>query len=161
MCLRSTKPRLLGRCCVCPVWTKVRKYKELLKVQVLYRKKPERKRKNLIHLGVPKGKACACSRTRKGGWAIAQSPILTTTITLERLGKRGYECMNDYYEKVSPMFNEPLYLDKVGTQWCERLSLPCSAWWGRLLDYGLVSFGCHWSNFECHSESDMVANFFI
>ena len=27
----------------------------------------------------------AWSRTRKGGWAIAQSPILTTTITLERL----------------------------------------------------------------------------
>ena len=58
---------------------------------------------------VPKGKAYACSRTRKGGWAIAQSPILTTTITLERLGKRGCACMNDYYEKVSPMFNEPLY----------------------------------------------------
>jgi len=78
-------------------------------------KKPERKRKNLIRLGVPKGKAYAFSRTRKGGWAIAQSPILTTTITLERLGKRGYECMNDYYEKVSPMFNEPLYTRTVRT----------------------------------------------
>jgi len=82
----------------------------------LYWKKPARKRKNLIRLGIPKGKAYACSRTRKGGWAIAQSPILTTTITLERLGKRGYECMNDYYEKVSLMFNEPLYPDKVGIQ---------------------------------------------
>jgi len=82
----------------------------------------------------PKRKAYTCSRTRKGGWAIAQSPILTTTITLERLGKRGCACMNDDYEKVSPMFNEPLYPDKVGTQWCERLSLPCFAWWGRLLD---------------------------
>ena len=40
-----------------------------------------------------------------------------------------------YYEKVSPMFKEPLYPDKIGTQWCERLSLPCFAWWGRLLDY--------------------------
>jgi len=89
----------------------------------------------LIRLGVPKRKVYACSRTRKGGWAIAQSPILTTTITLERLGKRGCACMNDYYEKVSPMFNEPLYPDKIGTQWCERLSLPCFAWWGRLLDY--------------------------
>jgi|GEM_PF-1842588 len=83
----------------------------------------------------PKRKAYTCSRTRKGGWAIAQSPILTTIITLERLGKRGYACMIDYYEKVSPMFNEPLYPDKIGTQWCERLSLPCFAWWGRLLDY--------------------------
>jgi len=79
----------------------------------LWEKKPERKRKNLICLGVPKGKAYAFSRMRKGGWAIAQSPILTTTITLERLGKRGYECMNDYYEKVSPMFNEPLYTRTV------------------------------------------------
>ena len=85
--------------------------------------------------GSPKRKAYAFSRTRKGGWAIAQSPILTTTLTLERLGKRGYVCMNDYYEKVSPMFNEPLYPDKIVTQWCERLSLPCFAWWGRLLDY--------------------------
>jgi len=76
----------------------------------------------------------------KGGWAIAQSPILTTTITLERLEKRGYACMNDYYEKVSPMFNEPLYPDKIGTQWCDILSLPCSAWWGRLLDWWQFSF---------------------
>jgi RNA-directed DNA polymerase len=72
-------------------------------------KKPERKRKNLIRLGVPYGKAYAFSRTRKGGWAIAQSPILTTTITLERLRKRGYESLEVYYQKVSPMFNEPLY----------------------------------------------------
>jgi hypothetical protein len=72
-------------------------------------KKPERKRKNLIRLGVQKGKAYAFSRTRKGGWAIEQSPILTTTITLERLCKRGYESLESYYQKVSPMFNEPLY----------------------------------------------------
>ncbi|MFN8777298.1 MAG: group II intron reverse transcriptase/maturase, partial [Flavobacteriales bacterium] len=52
-------------------------------------KKPERKRKNLIRLGVDYHHAYAWSRTRKGGWAIAQSPILTTTITLERLAKRG------------------------------------------------------------------------
>jgi len=35
-------------------------------------KKPERKRKNLIRLGVEPDKAYAYSRTRKGGWAIAQ-----------------------------------------------------------------------------------------
>jgi hypothetical protein len=46
--------------------------------------------------------ARAWSRTRKGGWAIAQSPILTTTITLERLAKRGYESLLDYYLKVRP-----------------------------------------------------------
>jgi hypothetical protein len=42
-----------------------------------------------------------------GGWAVAQSPILGTTITLERLRKRGYEAMLDYYSKVSPQLNEP------------------------------------------------------
>ena len=73
-------------------------------------KKPERKRKNLMRLGVPYGKAYAFSRTRKGGWAIAQSPILSTTITLDRLCKRGYESLESYYQKVSPMFNEPLYI---------------------------------------------------
>jgi hypothetical protein len=30
--------------------------------------------------------------------------------TLERLKKRGYEPMLDYYPKVSPQLNEPLYL---------------------------------------------------
>jgi RNA-directed DNA polymerase len=66
-------------------------------------KKPERKRKNLMRLGVDYHHAYAWSRTRKGGWAIAQSPILTTTITLERLAQRGYESMLDYYLKVRPV----------------------------------------------------------
>ena len=65
-------------------------------------KKPERKRKNLMRLGVDYHHAFAWSRTRKGGWAIAQSPILTTTITLDRLAKRGYESLLDYYLKVRP-----------------------------------------------------------
>ena len=78
-------------------------------------KKPERKRKNLIRLGVEKGKAYAFSRTRLGGWRVAQSPILTTTITLNRLEKKGYESMLDYYLKVSPQLNEPLYTRSVRT----------------------------------------------
>lgn len=72
-------------------------------------KKPERKRKNLIRLGIPKGQAYAWSRTRMGGWEIALSPILRTTITLSRLRRKGYETLLSYYEKVSPQFNEPLY----------------------------------------------------
>ncbi len=63
-------------------------------------KKPERKRKNLIRLGVDPEHAYAYSRTRKGGWAIAQSPILTTTITLNRLRAKGYFAMLDYYTKI-------------------------------------------------------------
>jgi len=76
-------------------------------------KKPERKRKNLIRLGIHNGQAYAWSRTRMGGWAVAQSPILVTTITIERLVRRGYESMVSYYEKVSPQFHEPLYTRPV------------------------------------------------
>ncbi|WP_255452632.1 group II intron maturase-specific domain-containing protein [Aquimarina sp. RZ0] len=63
-------------------------------------KKLERKRKNLIRLGVDQGKAYAWSRTRMGGWAVAQSPIMKTTITVQRLKRRGYESMLEYYLKV-------------------------------------------------------------
>jgi len=65
-------------------------------------KKPERKRKNLIRLGVDQDHAYAWSRTRKGGWAVAQSPILNTTITLSRLRRKGYESMLSYYLKSQP-----------------------------------------------------------
>lgn len=78
-------------------------------------KKPERKRKNLIRLGVDSEHAYQWSRTRMGGWATAQSPILVTTITLERLRKRGYEALLTYYEKVAPHLNEPLYTRTVRT----------------------------------------------
>jgi len=73
-------------------------------------KKPERKRKNLIRLGVNPEKAYAFSRTRKGGWAVAQSPILGTTVTVERLTKRGYESLTTHYLKVSPHYKSyPLF----------------------------------------------------
>ncbi len=78
-------------------------------------KKPERKRKNLIRLGVDQAHAYQWSRTRKGGWAVAQSPILVTTITLERLRKRGYESLLELYEKIAPHLNEPLYTRPVRT----------------------------------------------
>jgi len=80
-------------------------------------KKQNRRRKNLILLGVPYKQAQGWSRTRMGGWAVAQSPILVTTITLSRLARRGYESMLGYYLKSFPeknrnvplLFNEPPY----------------------------------------------------
>jgi hypothetical protein len=78
-------------------------------------KKPERKRKNLIRLGVDLEHAYAWSRTRIGGWAVAQSPILLTTITLKRLIKQGYQSMLEYYLKVSPSAIEPPYTRPVRT----------------------------------------------
>ena len=70
-------------------------------------KKPERKRKNLIRLGVDQDHAYAWSRTRKGGWAIAQSPVLGTTITLKRLKKRGYLSLTELYIQLNPSLCEP------------------------------------------------------
>ena len=64
-------------------------------------KKPERKRKNLIRLGVDQTHAYAWSRTRMGGWAVAQSPILGTTITLSRLKQRGYLAMLELYKRCT------------------------------------------------------------
>jgi RNA-directed DNA polymerase len=50
-----------------------------------------------------------------GGWAIAQSPILGTTITVDRLKSRGYFSMLDIYMLISPQLNEPLYTRPVRT----------------------------------------------
>jgi group II intron reverse transcriptase/maturase len=63
-------------------------------------KKPERKRKNLIRLGVQPDMAYAWSRSRMGGWRIAQSPILGTTVTVNRLKARGYLSMVGYYQQI-------------------------------------------------------------
>ena len=87
------------------IYTKLKKVDEWLRNRLRYCiwhdwKKPERKRKNLIRLGIKQGQAYAWSRTRMGGWAVAQSPILQTTITEKRLKRRGYRSMLDYYHKV-------------------------------------------------------------
>jgi hypothetical protein len=66
-----------------------------------------------MRLGVNGKLAYLWSKSNMGGWAVAQSPILVTTITLERLKKRGYETLLDYYEKVSILLNEPLYTRPV------------------------------------------------
>lgn len=72
-------------------------------------KKPDRKRKNLMRLGVDSGLAYAWSRSRMGGWAIAQSPILGSTITLLRLRKRSYVSLLDVYFNLNPSLYEPPY----------------------------------------------------
>ncbi len=87
------------------MYSKLKKLDEWLRNRLRYCiwhdwKKPDRKRKNLIRLGVEQGLAYAWSRTRMGGWAVAQSPILGTTITLSRLRRKGYKSMVDYYLKV-------------------------------------------------------------
>lgn len=83
---------------------KLKKVDEWLRNRIRYCiwhdwKKPDRRKKNLIRLGVAKGMAYAWSRTRMGGWAVAQSPILGTTITVKRLKRRGYLSLTAYYDR--------------------------------------------------------------
>jgi group II intron reverse transcriptase/maturase len=63
-------------------------------------KKPDKKMRSLIRLGIEPGEAYAFSRTRLGGWRVACSPILGTTITLNRLKQRGYVSFEEYYNKI-------------------------------------------------------------
>ncbi len=86
------------------IQTKLKKLEEWLRNRLRYCiwhhwKKPDRKRKNLIRLGIKPGMAYAWSRTRMGGWAVALSPILRTTITIKRLKMRGYVSLVEYYKK--------------------------------------------------------------
>lgn len=60
-------------------------------------KKPKRRVKNLIRLGVQPEMAWQWGHSRMGGWAVSCSPILGTTITLARLMHRGYISFLDYY----------------------------------------------------------------
>ena len=64
-------------------------------------KKPNRKMKNLMRLGVNPNMAYAWSRTRMGGWAVACSPILGTTITQRRLETRGFISPLSYFLEVT------------------------------------------------------------
>jgi len=76
-------------------------------------KKPNRRMRAYRQMGVKEGIAYAWSRSRKGGWAIAQSPIMRTTITLERLKRAGYISFSGTYQSVSPIFENRLI--PVGT----------------------------------------------
>jgi group II intron reverse transcriptase/maturase len=55
--------------------------------------------RNLIKLGIAKYKAWEFANTRKSYWHTANSPILNTSITKERLKQAGYIFLTDYYRK--------------------------------------------------------------
>lgn len=58
------------------------------------------KQANLSKLGIPKSKAWEYANTRKGYWHTANSFILSTSITNERLRKAGYLFLEDCYLKA-------------------------------------------------------------
>jgi hypothetical protein len=52
---------------------------------------------NLIKLGIASSKAWEFANTRKGYWRIANSYILSTSVTYERLKLAGYPHLTDCY----------------------------------------------------------------
>lgn len=69
-------------------------------------KKPNKRMRSFIRLGVPKGQAYAWSRSRMGGWAIAQSPMMRTTVTIKRLQLKGYVSFSHQLSKVRRVMPE-------------------------------------------------------
>ncbi|MEM1216197.1 MAG: group II intron reverse transcriptase/maturase [Bacteroidota bacterium] len=63
-------------------------------------KRPKRRLRAFRQLGVSESWARRFAYSQKGGWAIACSPIMRTTITEERLRKRGYIPFLEYFLRV-------------------------------------------------------------
>jgi group II intron reverse transcriptase/maturase len=59
---------------------------------------------NLQKLGLSRQKAWEYANTRKGYWRTANSWILSTTITNDRLKRAGYISFTDYFKKVAPAY---------------------------------------------------------
>jgi len=57
--------------------------------------------RNLGRLGIRKSTAYMWANTRKGYWHIANSHILSITITSDRLRRSGFVFLSDYYNKVT------------------------------------------------------------
>jgi group II intron reverse transcriptase/maturase len=63
-------------------------------------KRPKRRLRAFLQLGVEPSWARRFAYSRMGGWAIACSPIMGTTVTEERLRLKGYIPFLEYYLKV-------------------------------------------------------------
>ena len=87
------------------MWAKLRDLDSWIKSRIRYYiwkkwKKPNRRMRAYIQLGRNKEDAYAWSRSRLGGWRISLSPIMTTTVTNERLEQRGYLSILKMFEKL-------------------------------------------------------------
>jgi hypothetical protein len=63
-------------------------------------KKVKTRFKNLQKLGLDKQKAWEFANTRKGYWRTSNSPILSTTITNQRLEAKGFKSLVNRYQVV-------------------------------------------------------------
>jgi len=66
-------------------------------------KKPDRRMRAYIQMGINQNIAYQWSRSRMGGWAVAQSPMMRTTVTLQRLVRIGYQSFSELNASVSPV----------------------------------------------------------
>jgi len=87
------------------MWNKIRDLDGWIKSRLRYFiwkkwKKPNRRQRAFLQMGINKTDAYSWSRSRKGGWRLAQSPIMTTTVTNELLEKRGYQSILKRFEKA-------------------------------------------------------------
>jgi len=71
-------------------------------------KKPNKRMRAYIRMGIPKGMAYAWSRSRLGGWSQSCSPMMRTTVTISRLKRRGYIEFSEYYQRFYIQLNPPL-----------------------------------------------------
>lgn len=71
-------------------------------------KKPNKRKRAYIRMGIPKGIAYAWSRSRLSGWAQACSPMMRTTVTIPRLKRRGYIEFSEYYQRFYIQLNPPI-----------------------------------------------------
>ncbi len=77
-------------------------------------KRPRRRLRAFRQLGVEESWARRFAYSQKGGWAIACSPIMGTTVTEERLRKRGYIPFLEYYLQVKYADPKPSNRPKKG-----------------------------------------------
>lgn len=66
-------------------------------------KKPKTKVQNLRRLGIPEGQAYQWGNSRLGYWRIARSPVLSRSITNEKLVQAGYYDFPAQYERLRKM----------------------------------------------------------
>jgi len=87
------------------IWNKVRDLDGWLRSRLRYFiwkkwKKPDRRKRAFLQMGINPNDAYSWSRSRKGGWRISKSPIMTTTVTDERLERRGYKSILKMFERL-------------------------------------------------------------
>lgn len=106
----------LGYFCYANMQTKLKELDVWIRCRLRYCiwkhwKKPNKRMRSYIRMGINHGQAYAWSRSRLGGWAQSCSPMMKTTVTTARLKRRGYVEYYDYFQRFSLKSNYKLEFD--------------------------------------------------